>query len=416
MPIQSNKKRRELPKHVGQPVGQAEHPGQDGSKQGGADHSAGQFPSLHFLTDGLRSLSLFEVCMAAGHQIKADMLSMIDTEEKQLQAIEDLYSIVKAQRKYRNLRDPKWTVDTPPITVLTWLLRKLGPLAQGNRWMVDTFREGRKIRFRLVVWKNFFSYNLKQEDVYLALDFLPSLKKRDQPLHDLIIDVIALVSKCNKVPLWDEDGDFSQQLQRIKKEGPTGNTVYDTQLISYTKGPASMYLKRIRQRMNKVTPATVRKACLAYKDTSDRKGYMKHWLKLGVNLASEKKTIEPWAFTPHHVQGNPITPARLYKFIWSAHDNDVIYRRAKDRVRKDAEMGEFYPVIYNATCPGEKVLPIKFEQYAFPTQLWWFMRVGRTLIFHKYSDYFIKALYDDQLTPAEAMLEKIDAIELENFI
>lgn len=339
---------------------------------------------------------------------------MIDTEVKQLQAIEDLYGIVKAQPKYKLLKEPNWKAETPPIQVLTWLLRKLGPLAKGNRWMIDTYQQGKKTRYCLVVWKNFYSYDLKYQEQYLPLDFLPALKKRDQPLHDLIIDTVALVSKCNKIPLWDEDGDFSEQLDVIRNAPiRTGNTVLDRQIISYTNGPAAEYLRLIKRRRRQVTVKGVKDAITAYNDNSDRKGYMKIWLRKGIDLAADSEHLGPWNFTPHHVAGNPISPDRQYKFIWSGHTNDVVFKRTQDKMKRDAKIGDFYPVMYSITKPGAKVLPLKIERYAFPTFLSNFMDWGERLIFHRYREYFIKDQYKKQETPAETLLEVIERMELE---
>lgn len=205
---------REYPRKLKQPVSK------NGDQQTHTDDDAIRWPRFSVLAAKLGTITKFEMLAHFGSsdEKQHEILNMIDTEEKQLQAIGDLYQIVKAQPKYKNLKDRNWPAETSPLEIIVWLLRKLGPLAEGKEWRIDTYKEGRKTRFRFVIWDGFSSQYIKCDEVHFPLDFLPLLKKRDEELHDMIVDTVALVSRCNKIPIWDNDGDYSDAVTRVLKE------------------------------------------------------------------------------------------------------------------------------------------------------------------------------------------------------
>jgi hypothetical protein len=394
--------------------GPEQRPGQqvqNGQPKAGLDPSPIDEPGFHLLGKDLRPITRFESFSTSDPEFQS-LLRAVDTEEKQLQAIGDLYLVLKAQPKYKNLKEPRLTVDARPLDVLRWILRKLGPLSEGNHWTVDTYRSGSKLRYRFVVYKHFTAFDLKHGKVYFPFDFLPALKNRDLHLHDLIIDVFALVSRCNKLPIWDEDGDYADQLKKLRLEKKsTGNGVLDAQIFSYTKGPAAQYLALLKQRRKMVTVAAVRKRLNAYVDDSDRKGHMKIWLRKGLYVAQQRRTIEPWSYVPHHLPGNPVGPQRQYKVVWSVHDNDVIHSRASSRIKKDRQSGDYFPVIFTAARPGERLKPAPAGS-DFPSDFYWFLEIGRRILFTRYHEYFYKQAFKAQETPAEAFLQRIEAAEL----
>lgn len=399
----SRRGRQDPDQRKGQPV-------ENGQSKTGVDSTPIAEPGFHLLGQQLRPVTRFE-CFSTTDSEFRSLLATVDTEEKQLQAIQDLYQVLKAQPKYKDVKEPNLKAEMRPLDVLRWILRKLGPLAEGNHWTIDTYRSGRKIRYRFIVFSHFTQYNLKHGEIYFPFDFLPTLKNRDRPLHDLIVDVFALVSRCNKLPLWDEDGDYSEELKKLRREKKsTGNSILDTQVFSYAKGPAAQYLALLKQRRKMATLAGVRKKLNAYVDDSDRKGNIKSWLRNGLYVAEQRMTLDPWTYVPHHLTGNPIGPFRQYKIVWSVHDNDVIHLRASSRLKKDATSGDYYPVIYTAARPGERLAPAPSSQ--FPSGFYWFLENGRRILFTRYHEYFYKQAFKVQETPAEAFLQRIEAAEL----
>lgn len=370
---------------------------------------------LHLLTKQLRQIPLFEAAMLTGidYRDDGDIITIIDTEAKQLQAIEDLYLIIKAQPKYKKLKEPEWNENSKPVEVLYWLLRKLGPLAEGNFWTVDTYQEGKKTRFRFIIYRHYHAQLVRPDEQYLPLDFLPFLKKRDQPLHDMWIDLVALISKENKVPLWDEDGDFSVALHTFLQQPVRDNGVLQNQYLSYSNGPAAEYLKLIKQRRRIITAEIVQEQLSAYNDDSERKRSIVWWIEKGIKLSWYKQSILKNTFIPNYIKGNPRSPFRNYKFVWSLHDNDILKVKAYAILSKDGrQAGDFLPVEFSSVKLGQKLKPIERDEY--PERLCDFMRDGKAFLLWRFRDYFYKNQFDDQKTQSEQLLEKIEQMEIKN--
>lgn len=386
--------------------------GKNGSGKAGTHESASFGPRLYFLESTLRSKSLFELSIRSSSSEPGvdQLLKIVDTEEKQLQAIVDLYAIVKAQPKYRKSKEPNWKESDTPIEILHWLLRKLGPLAKGNQWTIDTYQDGRNKRFRFVVFKKYSGNKIVDREEHLPLDFLPFLKKRDQQMHDMIIDVVALVSKNNKIPLWDEDGDFSIQIEDLKKESTSWNYQLDAQRLSYSTGPAAEYLRLIHERQKSVKAFDVTKQMVAYDASSQRKESIMWWLRSGIQLASNKQDISINTYVPDYVNGSPITPFRTYKFVWSVHQHDVVKVRAHKQMKKDLKAGNYMPLMFSITLPGQKVKDLKYDP--FPEYLYDFLSTGFKMVCYRYREYFYKNMLDEEKTPVETMLEQIEKAEI----
>jgi hypothetical protein len=400
--------------------------GKNGIPKAGTDDASFSGAGLHLLTKGVRSIPLFEAELMFGpdDDDSKQILAMVNTEEKQLQAIEDLYAIVKAQPRYKKLKDPNWSPETKPLTVLVWILRKLGPLAEGNRWTVDTFMEGTKTRYRYVTYEYFSSQYVPSEEYHVCLDFLPYLKKRDPLLHDMIVDVVALVSRHNKIPLWDEDGDFSAAMEQLLSEpdrykdygmlGVQRDTAKDRQRMIYRTGPAAQYLQLIKSRRRRIKAADIWKQISAYrsKNLSQRKNVLVWWIRFGIQIANTSRNIQQFSYVPNYLQwrNRVISPFRLYKFLWSRHKNDYVSTIANNQLRRDDGLGLFVPVLYSVAMPGQVLKKIKPD--TFPHWLCQFMRRGDGCFTRSYSDYFYGKQLEAQLTPAERLLEDIAANEI----
>lgn len=303
---------------------------------------------------------------AAGGKDDHGVLAMIDTEEKQLQAINDLYLIVKAQPKYKKMKEPIWSPDTQPLQVITWLLRKLGPLAEGKDWTVDTFQEGKKMRYRFVVFEPYHGMLIKWQTEHIALDFLPGLRRRDLPLHNLFIDVIALISRYNKITLWDNDGDYSEEIEKFTRSTGGSKTAHELREL-YTKGEAGQYLRYIKRRRRQITIESVSRMLARYKGKSEMQTNLAWWLRRGIDLARTKWDISINNFIPSYTIGNAVGPTRLYKFVWSSvsgkdiSQNDPILQAVDDKMSKDMrKSGFFRPVRFTIAKPGQQLKDIQY--------------------------------------------------------
>lgn len=405
-------------RHVRKTAGrQKQRSRQNGSGQAAANADAIREPGLHLLGE-LGSITKFEIDLMTGTD--PDMpgfMEMIDTEKKQLQAIEDLYAIVKAQPKYKNLKEPNWNADTSPIKILKWLLRKLGPLAEGKDWTIDTWQDGRKIRYQFVVLNGYNGNHFKDEEYFIPLEFLPFLKKRDSALHDLIVDVVAMVVKNCKVPLWDTDGDFSLALQGMSDIyiDQKDNGFLANQLRAYMpNGIANLYLRLIKRRCRHVNTIELKKRIDAYDDKSIRKRIAKWWLRKGFHLTTHKKDLTKIGYVPNYAEGDPVTPFRMYKFIWSMHKNDSIKAQAYQRISTaERKWGRFSPKMFGVTKPGQKLKKPVFDQ--FPIDLYEFMRLGEN---HFAGNEYFKYYYrkSDQMetkTPSAYLIDIIPPAEFD---
>lgn len=382
------------------------------SRKGQFSNNASKCIGLHLLVKNISNKSLFEVAYSSFNDVEFPFLSIIDTEAKQLQAIEDLYNIVKAQPKYLFLKEPEWKGDESPIIVLKWLLKKLVPLACGNRWMIDTYVENGKTRFCFVVYRNYHSQQISGARFWLPMDFLPYLKERDEPLHDLFIDVVALVSRENKIPLWDEDGDFSTHLNQLKNY-ENSNQFIRKQAISYCSGIANFYLQTIKNRRESVNLLSeFLEKRRWYNVSSQRKENILWWLRKGEELASTKMDIISNTYIPSFIKGNPVTPFRQYKFVWSIHSNDILKAKAFGRYNHDREKsGIHVPIDFKVFKPGDVVNNLKGAS-VYPVLLESFMKDGFGILLGRYRDYFYKKMLEEQATPTENLIDILDKAEV----
>jgi len=420
----SNKKSTDRPSRQDRKVIASGNGGKvkNGNSKAGSGIAASSGTGLHLLSQELKGISLFQLKMISGNNdiypMPAGLLEIINTEAKQLQCIEDLYAIVKAQPKYKNMKEPQWTIDSSPIEVICRLLRKLSPLAKVGRWTVDSFvdkADPNKLRYRFVAYKYYSSNELRDSEEFLSLDFLPFLKDRDIAMHDMIIDTVALVSKANKVPLWDEDGDYSLCMKELGSSCCLGNNnhVLMQQYASYFGGVASQYLKLIKSRRRVITIEMIRAQVLKYRITSWRKRRVIYWVQAALELAEKGGCIADHTYVPHYKKGTPWTPYRSYKFIWSCHQNDCIHKRANSVLQKDlSKYGIFVPLMFSIAKPGQVFKEIKGS--VFPVKLYDFMRDGISIFLWRHRTYFYKEMMNAQETPAETLLERIELAEIKD--
>ncbi len=323
------------------------------------------------------------------------LLGIVDTEAKQLRAIEDLYAIMVAQPKYQKLGGKQWNPTVEPLAVLQWILRKLGALADGEDWTIDTYQEGRKTRYCMVISRGYsanYSYNLlpvKGLMEHIPLEFLPDLLKRDKPMHDLIVDTVALVAKHNEVPLWDSDGEYAESVNQVLTDPYYQNDFYHHRVATYRDGAAAAYLKLLNSRL-RVKPEDIKEQVRLYKTTSQRKERMVWWVRRGLEVAAYKQTIAGNTYIPaYEPRKNIRTPYHLYKFIWSTWERDPVAELARERL--DALKQAYYSTVsYTVTKPGQVMQPFKMDR--FPTVLDHFMNTGRALFSSTHHDYFFGPL------------------------
>lgn len=391
---------------------------QNGGAEAGVNVAVGGGSGLHLLTEQLRSLPLYEVDLLRGTKSDRNLhlIAMVDTEEKQLQAISDLWAIVKAQPRYRKIKSPKITVETEPVEVLHWLLKKLGPLAGGKEWTVDTCQVNGKARYRFIAYAFYHAQRVRGRCVFIPMDFLPYLEKRDRLLHDIVVDTVALMNKYVKVPLWDEDGDFSEAINELFGDQKMRDSLTMRRQrfgVIYNKGIARRYLELFRKRSRTVTPNSLAELVSGYVPASQRKRVMVWWVCRAIDMAREKDHIGNYSVVPNYLgERKPLTPFRTYKFVWSVHKNDPVAELSYNNVYGDIERyGRYLPVAFSVALPGERLKPIR--QAAFPERLDEWMGKGLYwLTGGPYERYYYKNSYNENLTPSEKWMESMENNEI----
>lgn len=362
---------------------------------------------LHILSKQLKPLTYLELQLRGvkkEYNSPDKQLKIYDTEAKQIQIIKDLYEIVKAQQEYKVLKEPVLNEDTDPIDVIKWLLRKISPLtnmAKGNDWVIDTYEdESGKTRYRLVIRKNYNSQKVLNE-CYLGIDFLPLLKTKDEQLHDLVVDTIALVSKVNGVKMWYELKQWQECKETFCMYNPSLDywTMEDIipmvekketkQFISYDYqfGIAAHYQKLFEQRKEVVTIQSVTKMQARYEGDSIRKRLELHWVTGALTMATLGGNIDNNTFVPNYVLSDKtVLPNQSYVFMWCNRKNDPLTEMFyKALISNGEKHGEYIPVKFSITKPGEKItLP---KECSHPERLVEFMK-HKGSILNAYRDYY----------------------------
>jgi hypothetical protein len=405
------------------------HTRKAGNSAVGTDDQPAGGPRFHLLEKALRPITLLEMASAGGKD-EDGVLKIIETEEQQLQAIHDLYLIVKAQPKYKKLKEPNWKPGTRPLEIITWLLRKLGPLAAGKDWTVDTYQVGKKTRYRFVIYEGFHGQLIKCQNEHIALDFLPGLQHRDLPLHDLIIDVVALISKRNKIPLWDNDGDYSAVIDQLKVNAGGSKTAQIMRHL-YTKGDAAQCLLLLKRRRRMVTIDSVAKKLSLYKAKSERQSNIIAWLRNGIDLARTGWNIGLNTFVPNYIQGGTVNPRRLYKFVWGCYQgnqitqSDLVTQGAIERMQADiGKNGYFLPVRFSVALPGQrvkesvlhKVYKNSYYNTEFAVMLFRFLSNVRAHFKNRYKDYYYKSARANKKPASPYLINNINLEQETNIL
>lgn len=398
----------------------------NGSRQTGADRGGFTTSGFHLLVNDLGSVSLLNAALT-GMSVKdfdKKLVASIQTKADLLQCIEDMYLIVKAQPKYKKLNDNKFRADTPPIVVLQWLIRKLGILANGKEWTVDTYMEGKKRRFLFVIYDYYKSQDVTTREYHIPLDFLPNIKKKDALLHDLIIETVAMNSRWNKIPLWDEDGVYSKILEQLLKEkakpveyknlGITEMSATQRMQLLYTKGPAAEYLALIKKRRKVADISTVGKLFQQWlsskKDLSHREWYLKHMFQRAAAAAETKEDIRKFQYVPEYRGKHTHEVAYdRYKYIWSNHNNDYLNKMYDKQL--DYQRNEYLPMMFEKVYPGKAIKGWKHNRH--PEILCGlFKSMYSCFVVGSHVFYYYKNQMKEQLTPGEQLLAKIESSTL----
>lgn len=348
------------------------------------------------LTSELGSKSLFQIAIDCNDREGQGWVNLLDTERKQLRCIADLWAIVKAQPKYETLNKTNWKATDKHLDVIAWLMRKLGVLANGDKWLID-LQQGKYV---FVVYRNFHSQMVRNDIEWVALDFLPVLATKDKPLHDLIIDLVALMHTCNAIPLWDDDYYTGRALNYLLNENVSENSVRKDYKTLYSTGLPAQYLQLIREQAKVVTIDSIRKKKRDYysvtseagKELSARKRVCLYWIESGIIIAEWGRKISEFSFSASWT-GKHVAAEHLYKWMWDTSSDDPLRMKFDILFDQDEDAGGMsLPVTYTICRPGEVLQPLvedspskevkhhfgAYRRHCFAEELCGFLRDGNS--------------------------------------
>jgi hypothetical protein len=345
----------------------------------------------------------------ANHDYRGEyrtLLAHFKTPAQQLNAIEDLYAIVKAQPVYRNLKEPNWTEQTHPLDVLQWLLRKLSPLAKGADWTVDTIpgSDPQLPRYRFVILQRYHSQRVTYRIYNFPLEFLPKIHQADPHLHDLLVDTIAYLSKHAHIPFWDADGDYNRVIERLTpiSQLEPGSRQHLLNSI-YQKYPAAIYLQLLKQRRKLVTEKDIKQKMEAWQARpSERRRRVLDWCR---QCLRTKGNLAEQTFIPNYMHLHPkiVGPQQHFKFIWSRHEHDAVNREVEKNWRN---CKQYLPVAFSVALPGQILKPIAVSKY--PEQLTELMKWTEAVFMRLHGQYFFGNQRLDK-SISQILLEKQNA-------
>lgn len=314
---------------------------------------------------------------------------LLDTEEKILKALQDLYPLVENCKEFQD--NTRWSVSSPVADVFHSFFTKLLKLVKAESAKIILKDDKYRLMVKIGV---FFDVPCPVIPVY----FIPTLEKVNKDLFDLCFYMIILLNKQAKVGLWGEDNEayifdhIESELADYKCQ-PEGNEKEIAELeqayADYSpKGTATLFLQRLEK-----TAASKRfwlKAFDAYKPKTamDTDFYM--WLRKGKELIVMNESIQDYISIPADIAKEmnkyeviPGTPEDTCKILW--RQDDWFYGQfesMQDSVSNEAGSLPFYldKVI-------ERFPDIEEADNCFAAKLLQFMKQGRKLE-EKYRDTF----------------------------
>lgn len=377
----------------------------NGGEQGRKNSATIGITGFHLLSKQLRTITQFEAEYLLGGTLSGSdageyFLKLRSNEEQQLAILKDLYAILKAQPEYGKMKQPSWNEQTTTMEVLTWVLKKLAPLAKGKGWGIDAYQQGSRTRYSFVVVDEYHS----QKVIYgqeIPLEFLPYLKVKDEQLHDIVVEMVAYVCEHAHIQMWYEDNDFLPLLKtyRFCNEETSHQDIiqaYDQKSIQrwiYSSGPAAKYAQLFAEKRKVVSSQSIHAKIKRYDSNSQRKNWMISWVKEGLRLVALQDDIRKHTFIPNYGQdiSRSISPYRDNKFVWSLNHKDFFYKSVMSRMKEDArKYGQFRPIAFSITKPGQVIKPPVSSRYPF--EYCDFMKYGMTHL-NSFREYYFKDTY-----------------------
>lgn len=308
---------------------------------------------------------------------------LLDTEQKLLQAMEDLLPVVSSFKEFKD--NTRWSLNSSTPDVFHSLYIKLLQLI--------------KVGYGRIIWKDGAYRLMVKQPVYfdvtcpvMPVYFIPTLEKQNKELFDLCFYLVILLHKQADVRLWDEDneGYVFENLQQWLAHYKTNRSADADQVDikpheqAYEEhkegGVATVFCDRLFK-----TGASKKawiKRFKEFKPNTKLKKDLHRWLHLGYELLLSGDSMVRYISVPPELEQEmeenetvPALPDERVKFLWKTHDEwwETFAGYAESQDQNEGSL-PFY-----RTGLIEKASQVEDTKNCFPAQLLRFMKAGREL-------------------------------------
>lgn len=337
---------------------------------------------LPSLNNGIRSINEIKVAIQqgrSGHTIN-DFLKNSTLHEK---LVRNLYAIIKNHPKF--IDKTNWNKSTTIQEVLLWLIDQFNNLI-GLEYEWRIVCDSDEENYRVVTY---YEHDIDSSVYYsIPLSFLPLLKKRNKILHDIVVDMLALIKSKISIDCWyDEYGEWALEWirddfqNRIDDEDlkPEEKKHWKNTIEIYTEGVAVEYEGLLIE--NTATVKSLEKTVGKFEPKTQTEELFFLWIIDGISLLKEKGSIHDFCFNPsdpYMDEDNPLMPNRYIFYAWNFDDQ---YYNCYESCLQSTfnEYGTLPFISWELTKPESKTFNIP-KQSSFPKMLTDFFSKGLDLI------------------------------------
>lgn len=251
----------------------------------------------------------------------------LGSEEKQLQAINDLHPVISNLKGYKE--NKRWSETTAPSEVLHDMLTQLDKfyeqdIIDNDDWKVEQEDDG---KYYIEVL-NTYGDNAA---IFIPVDFLSQINRSHSRVHNFIVYAIILVKNINQISLFYDWCEFSKQGQGMIYEylhdrfydmtAEDGGMEEMEACLTYYghKGIPAAYCKLFN------SGASLRefnKQLASFVPTNNIERIALPFLKLASKLAGTKIPLRKYCEEPW--QNGELTPEGYYVVVWTVDKEDLM--------------------------------------------------------------------------------------------
>lgn len=295
--------------------GQQQHIGHRSIRKGVAPFSNFGFPDLK---DQARPLSEYQVDLHRGREIE-----FLHDKELHLVVVAGLYPIIQKHPNFQDRND--WCKSTDVREILIWLIDQMNRFVDSkNNWVLTKLNDEQE--YSVIIYHE---YDTGETGYYaIPLSFLPDLEARNEQLHEIVVDLLALLKSKAGINGWyDQWGEWAmdwlleEYYMRLRdgdfNEDEELKTHWEHTIHEHTEGTAIHYeglltgnnttIQQLEMKVSRFKPA----------DQLDHSFY--DWILDGIDLVHTNKSLQYFSFDPSDpnlLGENPIMPVSYCFYTW----------------------------------------------------------------------------------------------------